>query len=56
MFFVGCVSNTIVCSMLSKRDLFLEEVETSEAREEPRTRSEEEELLAMASMFCALQY
>ena len=45
------MSNTVVCSMSCEGDSFLEEVETGEAREEPWTGSEEEELLAMAGMF-----
>ena len=54
MFFVGCVSNTVVCSMSCEGDPFLEEVETGEAREEPRTGSKEDELLTMAGMFLCI--
>ena len=48
------MSNTLLCSTSCEGDSFLEEVETSEAREEPRTGSEEEELLAMAGMFLCI--
>ena len=48
------MSNTLLCSTSCEGDSFLEEVGTCEAREEPRTGSEEEELLAMAGTFLCI--